>query len=101
METPENLLLMHQIFRVYQYHKFIFNASDGDNDRPNDILNTSITVWINITDDDMFSPDISYVYTGDGTDGNPGELIVNASDFSGLSLDPSGSYQVPNTVGNH
>ncbi|MFX0104912.1 MAG: hypothetical protein ACFE75_05435, partial [Candidatus Hodarchaeota archaeon] len=37
----------------------------------------------------------------DGTDGNPGELIVNASDISGLSLDPSGTYHVPNTIGNH
>ncbi|MFW9785297.1 MAG: hypothetical protein ACFFFB_23660, partial [Candidatus Heimdallarchaeota archaeon] len=40
-------------------------------------------------------------YTGDYTDGNPGELIVNASDISGLSLDPSGIYQVPNNLGSY
>jgi len=82
-------------------HKFIFTASDADADRFGDRLNTTITVWVNITDDDTVSPEISYIYTGDYTDGNPGELIVNASDNSSLSIDPSGIYQVPNTVGNH
>ncbi|MFX0105702.1 MAG: hypothetical protein ACFE75_09440, partial [Candidatus Hodarchaeota archaeon] len=46
-------------------------------------------------------PEISYIYTGDYTDGNPGELIVNASDSSGLSLDPSGIYQIHNILGSH
>jgi len=82
-------------------HKFIFTASDADDDRLGDILNTTISIWINITDDDIICPKISYVYTGDGTDGNPGELIINASDVSGLSIDPSGLYQVPNSIGNH
>jgi hypothetical protein len=80
---------------------FVFTASDADNDRLDDILNTTIIVWINVTDDDISNPEISYIYTGDGTDGNPGELIVNASDVSGLSVDPSGTYQVPSTIGNH
>jgi hypothetical protein len=82
-------------------YKFTFNATDADNDRPGDMLNSTITVWINITDDDVSYPDLSFVYTGDYTDGNPGELIVNASDFSGLSLDPSGIYQVPSEIGNY
>jgi hypothetical protein len=82
-------------------HKFIFTASDADTDRLGDTLNTTITVWINITDDDISYPEISYIYTGDYTDGNPGELIVNASDNSRLSLDPSGIYQIPNIIGNH
>ncbi|MFX0146058.1 MAG: hypothetical protein ACFE9C_18470, partial [Candidatus Hodarchaeota archaeon] len=82
-------------------HKFIFTACDADNDRTDDMLNTTIIVWINVTDDDITPPEINYTYTGDFTDGNPGELIINASDFSGLSIDPSGTYQVPNTTGNH
>jgi hypothetical protein len=91
----------YQVPNTLGNHKFVFTASDADDDRLDDILNTTITIWINITDDDTVQPEISYIYTGDGTDGNPGELIVNASDISGLSLDPSGTYQVPNTLGNH
>ncbi|MFX0105701.1 MAG: hypothetical protein ACFE75_09435, partial [Candidatus Hodarchaeota archaeon] len=30
--------------------------------------------FFNITDDDILHPEISYIYTGDYTDGNPGEL---------------------------
>jgi hypothetical protein len=82
-------------------HVFIFNATDGDNDRPDDSLNSSITVLITITDDDITSPEISYEYTGEGTDGNPGEIVVSASDVSGLSVDPSGTYSVPNTLGTY
>ncbi|MHA2122834.1 MAG: hypothetical protein ACW990_16675, partial [Promethearchaeota archaeon] len=82
-------------------HKFSFNAVDDDNDRLGDNLESHKEIWINITDDDTSSPVISFIYTGDGTDGNPGELIINASDISGLSLDPSGIYQVPTTIGNH
>ncbi|MHA2398881.1 MAG: hypothetical protein ACXADU_08320 [Promethearchaeota archaeon] len=67
-------------------HKFSFSAVDDDNDRSDDRLESNKEIWINITDDDTAYPEISYVYTGDGTDGNPGELIVNASDFSGLSI---------------
>ncbi|MFX0048768.1 MAG: hypothetical protein ACFE8G_11450 [Candidatus Hermodarchaeota archaeon] len=55
----------------------------------------------NLIDDDISPPEISYTYTGDYTDENPGELVVNASDISGLSLDPSGTYLVPNTLGSH
>jgi hypothetical protein len=82
-------------------HYFTFTACDADNDRLGDSLNTTIIVWINITDDDILPPEITYIYTGNYTDGNPGVLIVNASDSSGLSLDPSGTYQVPNSIGNH
>ncbi|MFX1291931.1 MAG: hypothetical protein ACFFAG_13325, partial [Promethearchaeota archaeon] len=66
-------------------HNFTFTAIDADNDRSNDTLESIKDIWINITDDDVSFPEISYIYTGDGTDGNPGELIVNASDISGLS----------------
>ncbi|MFW9829065.1 MAG: hypothetical protein ACFFEY_15925, partial [Candidatus Thorarchaeota archaeon] len=91
----------YQVPNVIGNHKFTFTASDADIDRLGDQLNSTITVWINITDDDILSPEITYIYTGDYTDGNPGELIVNALDSSGLSLDPSGTYQVPNVIGNH
>ncbi|MFX0007069.1 MAG: hypothetical protein ACFFA7_08610, partial [Promethearchaeota archaeon] len=39
----------------------------------------------NLADDDVFTPEISYTYTGNYTDGDPGQLIVNASDNSGLT----------------
>ncbi len=80
---------------------FIFNATDADNDRSGDALNSSISVVINITDDDIIHPEINYIYTGDGTDGNPGEIIVSASDTSGLSIDPSGAYSVPSSLGTY
>ncbi|MFX1529165.1 MAG: hypothetical protein ACFFB4_16445, partial [Promethearchaeota archaeon] len=92
---------IYQVPNTIGNHKFVFTASDLDIDRPGDTLNATIVVWINITDDDTLHPEISYIYTGDYTDGNPGELIVNASDFSGLSLDPSGIYQVPNNLGSY
>ncbi|MFX0007070.1 MAG: Ig domain-containing protein, partial [Promethearchaeota archaeon] len=82
-------------------HEFTFTASDADIDRLGDCLNTTITVSINITDDDILSPVITYIYTGNYTDGDPGQLIVNASDNSGLTLDPSGIYDVPSTLGIH
>jgi len=56
---------------------------------------------VTIIDDDITHPEISYIYTGDRTDGNPGEIIVTASDDSGLSIDPSGTYPVPNSLGTH
>ncbi|MFX1549608.1 MAG: hypothetical protein ACFFB9_04565, partial [Promethearchaeota archaeon] len=71
---------IYQVPNTLGSHNFTFMACDADDDRPGDILNSTITVWINITDDDILSPEITYVYTGNYTDGNPGELIVNASD---------------------
>ncbi|MFX1389735.1 MAG: hypothetical protein ACFE9Z_06730 [Promethearchaeota archaeon] len=56
---------------------------------------------VNIIDDDTSYPEISYVYTGDGTDGNSGEIIITAWDESGLSVDPSGIYVVSNSLGTH
>jgi len=56
---------------------------------------------VTIIDDDTSYPEMIYIYTGDGTDGNPGEVIVTASDDSGLSVDPSGAYPVPNSLGTH
>jgi hypothetical protein len=58
-------------------------------------------VDIEITDDDTTAPVITYIYTGDYTDENPGELLVTVSDVSGLSVDPSGTYLVPNSIGIH
>ncbi|MFX0145972.1 MAG: hypothetical protein ACFE9C_18040, partial [Candidatus Hodarchaeota archaeon] len=82
-------------------HVFTFTATDNDNDRSGDSLTTTITETITLIDDDITPPTISIVYTGDGTDGNPGTLIVTASDASGLSEDPSGIYPVPNNLGSH
>jgi len=56
---------------------------------------------VSIIDDDITYPEISYIYTGEGTDENPGEIIVTASDDSGLSIDPSRTYLVPNSLGTH
>ncbi|MFX1549607.1 MAG: hypothetical protein ACFFB9_04560, partial [Promethearchaeota archaeon] len=92
---------IYQVPSTLGNYKFTFTACDADDDRTDDILNCTIIIWINITDDDILPPEITYVYTGNYTDGNPGELIVNASDNSGLSIDPSGIYQVPNTLGSH
>ncbi|MFX1574908.1 MAG: hypothetical protein ACFFB0_19395, partial [Promethearchaeota archaeon] len=82
-------------------HNFLFIATDNDNDRANDASTANITVSISIIDDDDTPPEINYVYTGDGTDGNPGEIIITAYDESGLSVDPTGSYPVPNILGAH
>ena len=54
-----------------------------------------------IVDDDITPPIINYLYTGDGTDGNSGEIILNVWDASGLSVNPSGIYKVPNDVDIH
>lgn len=62
---------------------------------------TSTSEEITIIDDDIISPFINYTYIGDGTDNNSGEIIISASDESGLFDDPSGSYPVPNTPGLH
>ncbi|MHA2127023.1 MAG: hypothetical protein ACW99E_17125, partial [Promethearchaeota archaeon] len=78
-----------------------FTAIDADNDRDGDSLEKTIIVWIEITDDDTTAPVITYIYTGDYTDENPGELIITASDNIELSVDPSGTYLVPNSIGIH
>jgi hypothetical protein len=61
----------------------------------------SISESIRIMDDDMVLPVISYSYNGDGTDNDSGEIVISATDQSGLHVDPSGSYPVPNTPGTH
>ncbi|MFW9942995.1 MAG: hypothetical protein ACFFFT_18305 [Candidatus Thorarchaeota archaeon] len=78
---------------------FSFFAKDNDTDRPGDRLSTTIHVPITILDDDIDPPIIGHTYTGDYTDGNPGEIIVTASDPSGLSVDPSGTYIVQPDLG--
>jgi hypothetical protein len=82
-------------------HDFTFIATDNDNDRPNDALTKTLEISIEINDDDILGPVIEYEYTGDGTDGNNGTLVVTASDPSGLSVDPTGTYSVPNSLGTH
>ena len=62
---------------------------------------TSCSLPIGIIDDDTTSPTIDYIYTGDGTDKDPGAIIVTVSDASGLSNDPSGSYPVSNASGTY
>ena len=61
----------------------------------------SIQGELSIIDDDITPPFINYTYYGDYTDGNSGFIRVIASDFSGLSIDPSGDYPVPNRLGTH
>jgi hypothetical protein len=83
-------------------HTVELKVWDRDNDGwPGDPLSASIDVTFMIIDDDTIAPEIHVSYTGDGTDGNPGELMVIASDASGLSVDPSGSYPVPSSLGTH
>ncbi len=67
------------------------------------ILNkySELALNLNIQDDDIIAPEIEYQYTGDYTDGNPGNIIVNANDLSGLSFDPSGIYTVSNELGTY
>ena len=72
-----------------------------ENNDPNNPLLGADSDSIIIVDDDISPPVISYIYTGDGTDGNPGEIIVSASDESRLSVDPSGTYTVSNSLGIH
>ncbi|MBD3339778.1 MAG: hypothetical protein GF353_11755 [Candidatus Lokiarchaeota archaeon] len=77
-------------------------AKNSDIDRGISDQETSIKQSeVSINDDDITPPMISYIYTGDGTDGNPGTIIVSASDESGLLVDPSGEYTVPNSLGVH
>lgn len=67
----------------------------------NDDNTGTASLTMTVSDDDITPPVINYIYTGDGTDGNSGEIIVTASDDSGLSVDPSGTYPVPNSLGTH
>lgn len=78
---------------------FIFEAVDNDEDRENDQISTTETFTIIIQDDDTANPLIDILYTGDYTDANPGKLIVNATDESGLQIDPSGGFYVENLIG--
>ncbi|MFW9849910.1 MAG: fibronectin type III domain-containing protein, partial [Candidatus Thorarchaeota archaeon] len=80
-------------------HTFDFTATDADNDRPDDNLSTSVSVSIYLEDDDTIAPEITWEYFGDGTDGNPGYIVVNAWDASGLSQDPSGTYYLTSDLG--
>ncbi|MFX1391904.1 MAG: hypothetical protein ACFE9Z_17705, partial [Promethearchaeota archaeon] len=71
------------------------------NNDPTDSEQSTSIEYETIIDDDEIPPTIEYSYTGDGTDGQPGEIIVVASDDSELSVDPSGTYPVPNSLGTH
>jgi len=75
---------------------------DNDNDGwGEDRMEYTTTKEFEVVDDDILGPDIDYPYTGDGTDGNSGAFEVTASDPSGLSVDPTGTYPVPNSLGTH
>ncbi len=78
---------------------FVFTATDADNDRPGDSLTTTVSVTINIHDDDTIAPEILWEYIGSYEDGDAGYIEVTASDDSGLSVDPSGSYYLSNDLG--
>jgi len=82
---------------------FYFTATDNDfdNKREDDRSTRTIHVPIEIVDDDILGPEIEYIYTGDGTDGNSGAFEVTALDPSGLSVDPTGTYPVSNILGTY
>ena len=84
-------------------HECYGYALDADDERGvvDMLISDHDPVYVNIMDDDDSPPIIEYIYTGDGTDGNPGEIIVTANDESGLLVDPSGSYSVPIALGTH
>ncbi|MFX1379832.1 MAG: hypothetical protein ACFFA4_12150, partial [Promethearchaeota archaeon] len=96
----------HGMWYLYPYlgvYTISVTATDNDNDRTLilDSLTAKFYNKVLLIDDDKTPPTISIMYSGDGTDGNPGTLIVSASDASGLSDDPSGIYSVPNNLGSH
>lgn len=87
---------------------------DADNDREGDQMCTcglDLEIPITLSDDDTIAPKIEFTYTGDHTDGNPGQLIVNSHDpsnpepngdeDSGLALNPSQIIDIPNSLGTH
>lgn len=80
-------------------YTFTFTAWDADNDRPVDSLSATLTIPITIDDDDKDPPEITYVYTGDFTDGNPGTITFTATDPSGISGDYSITYDVLSDLG--
>jgi len=57
-------------------------------------INVSFTISFSVSDDDAVAPTILIQYIGNYTDASPGFLYVEAFDSSGLSIDPSGVYQV-------
>ncbi len=79
--------------------EFTFSATDNDDDRADDSLTTIESISITLTDDDITAPEIFVSYDGDYTDANPGVIYVNATDVSGLSVDPTGTYTVPSLPG--
>ncbi len=82
-------------------YSFTFTATDADDHFPGDTLSMTISVNITIVDDDTEAPVISWYYTGNYTDGNPGYIVVNACDALGLLSNPSGIYPVNATPGIH
>ena len=75
---------------------------DNDDDGwGEDRMEYTTTKEFEVVDDDILEPEIFYTYTGDGTDGNSGAFEVTASDASGLTVDPTGTYLVSNILGTH
>lgn len=80
---------------------FTATFTDADMDRANDQLSATASFSVTIGDDDTTAPVILWTYNGDYTDGNSGSIIVSAFDASGLLVDPSGEYAVPNELGTY
>jgi hypothetical protein len=78
------------------YWEFI--AIDDDNDRPGDRATKVEVIQGVLQDDDSEAPTITIEYYGGYTDGDPGYIIVTASDNVGLSVDPSGTYYPDPTI---
>jgi hypothetical protein len=81
-------------------YSWTFTATDNDNDRLDDNLTTNLEYEKQIIDDDVDNPIIEYEYFGNYTTKDPGYIKVTASDFSGLSIDPSGIYYLTSEIGN-
>lgn len=77
-------------------YEFMITVNDTYDNYAEDIVFVDVQ-----EDDDTSNPIMDYIYTGDGSDGNPGEIIMVASDESGLSIDPSGTYPIPASVLTH
>jgi len=87
---------------------FTYRVFDGT-----DFSNTATVTLHDIGDDDTTGPEISIVYSGDGTDASPGSWTVSVVDpesgvdwisveIDGISVGTSeGIYAVPNSLGEH
>ena len=70
---------------LFGFHLAKLYAYDNDDDRFYDSAYTMKHLTFEVKDDDIFGPNITYIYTGDYTDGKPGTIIFTATDPSGIA----------------